>query len=134
MAGYRACKRCRPESAPGTPAWKGTLAHVSRALKLITQSSPKSLKINQLANRLGTSDRHLRRLFARHVGLSPQAVIMNNKLNTAQKLICQTSEPLSKIAFTAGFNSIRRFNDAIKKRFGLSPTKLRSQKEGNTTS
>src|SRR5437868_2726430 len=73
-AGFRPCLRCRPECSPGTPAWMGTPATVSRALRLIEESSLEDAGMEGLAERLGVSSRHLRRLFIRHLGASPSAV------------------------------------------------------------
>lgn len=74
-AGYRACKRCRPEAAPGTAAWSGTQAVVARALKLIAADRAKALTVKALAEKLGVGERHLYRLFMRHLGRGPKAVM-----------------------------------------------------------
>src|SRR3954469_6000879 len=73
-AGYRPCLRCRPECSPGTPAWYGTSSTVSRALRLIVESGLENGGMEGLAERLGVSSRHLRRLFIRHLGAPPSAV------------------------------------------------------------
>jgi len=129
-AGFRACMRCRPETAPGAPAWKGTAATVTRALRLIDGGALDRGSLPELASRLGLGERQLRRLFAQHVGASPKAVARVRRLN-ATRLLLQTSElPLSDVAFVAGFSSIRRFNDAVKTSFGRTPTELRAQGVG----
>src|SRR2546426_4170293 len=71
-AGFRPCLRCRPESAPGTPAWLGTSATVERALRLIEAGALDGDGVESLAARLGVGPRHLRRLFTEHLGTSPQ--------------------------------------------------------------
>ena len=67
-AGYRPCLRCRPECAPGTPAWSGTSTTVRRGLRLISEGALDDGSIEQLADRLGVTSRHLRRLFTKHLG------------------------------------------------------------------
>lgn len=124
-AGFRSCLRCRPETAPGTPAWAGTAATVSRALRLIEQGALDEEPMERLAARLGIGERQLRRLFILHLGAGPQAVAANRRLLTAKQLISDTSLPLSEIAFASGYRSLRRFNDAIRKAYGVAPTELR---------
>lgn len=124
-AGFRSCLRCRPETAPGTPAWAGTAATVSRALRLIEQGALDEEPVERLAARLGIGERQLRRLFLLHLGAGPQAVAANRRLLTAKQLISDTSLPLSEIAFASGYRSLRRFNDAIRKAYGVAPTELR---------
>lgn len=128
-AGYRSCLRCRPETAPGTPAWAGTAATVSRALRLIEEGALDEGSIGALAARLGLGERQLRRLFIEHTGAGPQAVAANRRLLTAKQLITDTALPLCDIAFAAGYRSLRRFNDAILKAYGMAPTELRRASE-----
>ncbi|MGD2089918.1 MAG: DNA-3-methyladenine glycosylase 2 family protein [Candidatus Aminicenantes bacterium] len=123
--GFRPCKRCRPDAAPGTPIWSGASTTVSRALQLIHSGYLDEHSVQQLGALLGLSDRQLRRLFKSHLGASPHAVALTRRLDFARKLIDETQLSMTDIAFTSGFESIRRFNDAVKKRFGQSPTDLR---------
>jgi AraC family transcriptional regulator of adaptative response / DNA-3-methyladenine glycosylase II len=124
-AGFRPCLRCRPESAPGTPAWQGSGATVSRALRLIEAGALDDAGVDALAARLGVGDRHLRRLFALHLGASPHAVAATRRAHFAKQLIDQTSLPMAEVAFAAGFASVRRFNDAIRVAFRRPPRALR---------
>ncbi len=124
-AGFRSCLRCRPESAPGTPAWSGTAAVVSRALRLIEAGALDNGRLESLAARLGLGERQLRRLFMAHVGAGPQAVAANRRLLTAKQLISDTDMPLADVAFAAGYRSLRRFNDAILNAYGVPPGALR---------
>jgi AraC family transcriptional regulator, regulatory protein of adaptative response / DNA-3-methyladenine glycosylase II len=124
-AGFRPCKRCRPEASPGTPAWSGTSATVSRALQLINHGYLDGHPVEQLGARLGIGGRQLRRLFQSHLGASPHAVALTRRLDFARQLLDETSLSMTDIAFASGFESIRRFNDAVKKRFGRSPSILR---------
>src|SRR5438067_12339831 len=112
-AGFRPCLRCRPESSPGTPAWLGTSATVSRALRLISESAIEDGGVDALAARLGIGARHLRRLFRKHLGATPMAVAKTRRLHFAKKLIDETSLPMGQIALSAGFGSVRRFNSAF---------------------
>lgn len=128
-AGFRSCLRCRPETAPGTPAWAGTAASVSRALRLIDEGALDEGKLDQLAARLGMGERQLRRLFLAHVGAGPQAVAANRRLLTAKQLIGETRLPLAQVAHAAGYRSLRRFNDAIVKAYGVAPGDIRRASE-----
>jgi AraC family transcriptional regulator of adaptative response / DNA-3-methyladenine glycosylase II len=124
-AGYRPCLRCRPEASPGTPAWLGTSATVSRALRLIADGALDADGVDALASRLGIGSRHLRRLFLEHLGATPVAIAQNRRVLFAKKLIDETSLPMAEIAWAAGFASVRRFNDAIRQTYRRAPRELR---------
>ncbi|HEY0767587.1 MAG TPA: AlkA N-terminal domain-containing protein [Steroidobacteraceae bacterium] len=124
-AGFRPCLRCRPEAAPGTPAWLGTAAVVRRALRLISEGALDEDSVEALAARLGIGARHLLRLFGRHVGASPIAVAQTRRLHFAVCLLAETKLPITQIAMAAGFGSCRRFNDAFRHTYGRSPRELR---------
>ncbi|MDX1406275.1 MAG: AlkA N-terminal domain-containing protein [Woeseiaceae bacterium] len=128
-AGFRPCLRCRPECAPGTPAWNGTSTTVRRGLRLISGGALDDGNVEYLAERLGVTSRHLRRLFTRHVGASPLAVAHTQRLHFAKRLIDETTLPMARIAEAAGYGSIRRFNDAFRKTYGRSPRELRKAGE-----
>jgi AraC family transcriptional regulator of adaptative response / DNA-3-methyladenine glycosylase II len=124
-AGYRPCLRCRPECAPGTPAWSGTSTTVARGLRLIANGALDDSNVESLATRLGVTSRHLRRLFTRHLGASPLAVAHTQRLHFAKQLIDQTTLPMQDIAIAAGYGSVRRFNDSFVNTYGRSPRDLR---------
>jgi AraC family transcriptional regulator of adaptative response / DNA-3-methyladenine glycosylase II len=124
-AGFRACRRCRPESAPGTPAWLGSGAIVARALRLINASALDDGNVEQLAERLGVGGRQLRRLFARHLGASPAEVARARRVHFARELVDRSERPITELAFVAGFASVRQFNHAFRKSFGCAPRELR---------
>ena len=125
-AGFRPCLRCRPEAAPGTPAWRGAAATVSRALRLIECGFlDDARRVDDLADTLGMTARHLRRLFLRHAGASPTAVATTRRVQRAKALIDQTALPMSAIAFAAGFASIRRFNAAFRAVYRRPPSTIR---------
>lgn len=126
-AGYRPCLRCRPELSPTLFAHVGTAATVSRALRLIAEGALDDGTVENLATRLGIGDRHLRQLFAKHLGTSPIAVAQTRRLLFAKQLLNETTLPVTDVAMAAGFTSIRRFNDAIYKTYGRSPSDLRQQ-------
>ena len=126
-AGYRPCLRCRPESAPGSPAWQGTSTTVQRALQLIRQGALNAGSLTGLAERLGVGERYLRKLFQRELGVSPQAVALNQRLLFAKKLLAETAMPITDVAFAAGFGSVRRFNSAVREHFRLTPGELRNR-------
>ncbi len=124
-AGYRPCLRCRPEASPGTPAWLGTSAVVSRALRLIAEGALDDADAPELAARLGVGERHLRRLFLRHIGASPLAVAQTRRLLFAKKLLDETALSMTEVALSSGFSSVRRFNDAIRATYARTPRELR---------
>ena len=121
--GFRACFRCRPDAA----LWMGTSATVKRALQLIDAGALGDGNLARLAERLGVGDRHLRRLFAAHVGTSPLAVAQTRRAHFARQLLDDTALPLGEIAFAAGFGSLRRFNAGIRRAFGRTPSELRAR-------
>ena len=125
VSGYRPCLRCRPESAPFSPAWSGTETTVKRALSLIHQQGFNGIKLADLAERLGISDRYLRKLFEQQVGVSPKAYIQHQQILFAKALLHQTHLPISDIAYACGFNSVRRFNDAFKRITTKTPSELK---------
>jgi len=129
-AGFRPCLRCRPEAAPGTPAWLGTAAVVRRALRLIEAGALDEDSVEALAGRLGIGPRHLLRLFVRHVGASPVAVAQTRRLHFAVCLLEETRLPITQIAMAAGFGSSRRFNDAFRHTYRRAPSELRRAGRG----
>ncbi len=124
-AGFRPCLRCRPEAAPGTPAWLGTAAVVRRAMRLIEAGALDEDSVEVLAGRLGIGSRHLLRLFVRHLGASPVAVMQTRRLHFALCLLAATRWPITQIAMAAGFRSCRRFNDAFRNAYRRTPSQVR---------
>ena len=112
-AGLRPCLRCRPETAPGTPAWNGTSATVDRAMHLIRQGALDGGSVDDLAARLGVGARHLRRLFRQHIGTTPTAFADNQRLLFAKRLVVETEMPINQASLAAGYGSLRRFNAAL---------------------
>ncbi|MEM7172410.1 MAG: Ada metal-binding domain-containing protein [Pseudomonadota bacterium] len=125
-AGYRPCLRCRPESAPFSPAWKGTRTTVERALRLIEGGALDQGPVEDLAARLGIGPRHLGRLFQQHMGASPSQTARTLRLQRAKRLLDETDLAVTEIAFKAGFGSVRRFNSAFRALYGRAPTSIRS--------
>jgi AraC family transcriptional regulator of adaptative response / DNA-3-methyladenine glycosylase II len=121
--GFRACLRCRPDAAPGSPAQAGTAATLTRGLRLLEESGD----AGGLADRLGVTDRHLRRLFARHLGATPAAVLRTRRLHLARQLLETSGLRMIDVAHAAGFQSLRRFNEAMRRGFGRTPTELRRE-------
>ncbi len=125
-AGFRPCLRCRPECSPGTAVWAGTRNTVARALSLMTERGLQDQSVEDLAGRLGVGSHHLRRLFLRHVGATPGAVAQAVRLQFAKKLIDETRLPMTQVALSSGFGSVRRFNAAIRAVYGRTPTQVRA--------
>ncbi len=124
-AGFRPCRRCRSAASPGTPAWLGTSAVVSRALRLIAAGALDSGNIEALADRVGLGARQLRRLFVEHLGAAPIRIAITRRVHFARNLIEETNLPITELAAYAGFRSIRQFNHAMRTTTGESPTQLR---------
>src|SRR6266436_5300590 len=124
-AGFRPCLRCRPETAPGSPAWTGTATTVARGMRLIEEGFLDRSSVDQLAGKLGIGPRHLLRLFLRHAGATPSEVAATRRVQSAKRLIDATAMPLSQIAFAAGFGSLRRVNDAFRATYGRAPSSFR---------
>jgi len=130
-AGFRPCLRCRPEAAPGTPAWLGTSAVVRRALRLIQNGVLDDISVDALAERIGIGSRHLHRLFTQHVGASPIAVAQTRRLHFAKRLLDETDLPVTEIAMASGFGSLRRFNFTFRRTYQRTPSELRLRRRGN---
>jgi AraC family transcriptional regulator of adaptative response / DNA-3-methyladenine glycosylase II len=128
--GFRPCRRCRPEAAPGTPASLGTGATVARALRLIDEGGLDGAGIDDLAARLGLGGRHLRRLFVEQLGASPLSIARSRRVHFARKLLDETDLPMVEVAAAAGFGSLRRFNTEVRAVFQRSPTELRGRRKG----
>lgn len=124
-AGFRPCLRCRPEASPGTPAWFGTSSVVSRGLQLIRDGALDREDVEEMADRLGVTARHLRRLFVQHLGAAPLEVALTRRVHFAKKLLDETHLPMAEVAFASGFGSVRRFNGEIRRTFSRTPTEVR---------
>jgi AraC family transcriptional regulator of adaptative response/methylated-DNA-[protein]-cysteine methyltransferase len=124
-AGFRPCLRCRPETAPGSPAWVGTATTVTRGMRLIEQGFLNEATAAELAEHLGVGPRHLLRLFFRHTGATPSEIAATRRVQIAKRLIDETGTPLCEVAFAAGFRSVRRFNDAFRATYGRAPSSFR---------
>ena len=127
-AGYRPCLRCRPETAPFCPAWKGTRTTVERALGLLEEGALDRGSVEDLAERLGVGSRHLSRLFRKHLGASPAQIAKTLRIQRAKRLLDNSTLSIGDIAFQSGFRSVRRFNAAFCELYGRSPSSLRKQR------
>jgi AraC family transcriptional regulator, regulatory protein of adaptative response / methylated-DNA-[protein]-cysteine methyltransferase len=127
-AGYRPCLRCRPETAPFSPAWNGTRTTVARATRLIVDEGlldGEDGSVEMLAARLGVGTRHLHRLFMRHLGASPSSVARTARVQRAKRLLDTTDLPMAAIALQAGFASLRRFNAVFAETYKRPPSAMR---------
>lgn len=125
QAGFRACKRCRPDAAPGSPEWDGRADVVARAMRLIADGVVDGAGVPGLAARLGYSVRQLQRMLVAEVGAGPIAIARAQRAQTARILIETTTLTMTEIAFASGFSSVRQFNDTIRTVFATAPTQLR---------
>lgn len=127
-AGFRPCLRCRPETAPFSPAWQGSRSTVQRALRLIGDGALDRDTVVQLAERLGIGSRHLDRLFQHHVGASPLQVARTQRIQRAKRMLDDTKLPMSEIALRAGFGSLRRFNAVFAEVYKRPPSAIRGMR------
>ena len=124
-AGFRACKRCRPDAVPGSPEWDVRADTVARAMRLIADGVVDREGVTGLARRLCYTERHLHRLLSAEVGAGPLALARARRAHTARLLLETTDLPITEVAFAAGFTSIRQFNDTIREVFAVTPRDLR---------
>jgi AraC family transcriptional regulator, regulatory protein of adaptative response / DNA-3-methyladenine glycosylase II len=124
-AGFRACKRCRPDASPGSPEWNVRADVVGRAMRLIADGCVDREGVAGLAARLGYSERHLHRQLVAELGAGPLSLARAQRAQTARLLIETTALPFTDVAFAAGFPSIRQFNETVREVFALTPTQLR---------
>ncbi|WP_324609608.1 AlkA N-terminal domain-containing protein [Streptomyces sp. WM6386] len=127
QAGFRACKRCRPDTSPGSPEWNQRADLVARAMRLIADGIVDREGVPGLASRLGYSTRQIERQLRAELGAGPLALARAQRAQTARLLIETTPLPMAEIAFAAGFSSIRTFNDTVREVFALSPSELRTR-------
>jgi AraC family transcriptional regulator, regulatory protein of adaptative response / DNA-3-methyladenine glycosylase II len=126
-AGFRACKRCRPDATPGSPEWDLRADLVGRAMRLIADGLVDREGVGGLARRLGYTERHVHRQLVAVVGAGPLALAHAQRAQTARILLETTVLPITDVAFAAGFQSVRQFNATIREVFALSPTELRTR-------
>jgi AraC family transcriptional regulator, regulatory protein of adaptative response / DNA-3-methyladenine glycosylase II len=131
QAGFRACKRCRPDTSPGSPEWDVRADVVARAMRLIADGVMDRGGVPELATRLGYSVRQVERQLLAELGAGPLAIARAQRAQTARLLIETSALPMGEVAFAAGFSSIRTFNDTVREVFALSPTQLRERTARN---
>jgi len=127
-AGFRACRRCRPDTTPGSPEWNVRADAVARAMRLIGDGVVEREGVDGLASRLGFSTRHVNRMVTDELGAGPLALARSRRAQAARVLIETTDMAMSDIAFAAGFASIRQFNDSIRHVYAMSPTDMRGRR------
>ncbi|MEU9339200.1 AlkA N-terminal domain-containing protein [Streptomyces sp. NPDC048290] len=128
QAGFRACKRCRPDTTPGSPEWNQRADLTARAMRLIADGVVDREGVPGLAARLGYSTRQIERQLLAELGAGPLALARAQRAETARLLIETTELPMAELAFAAGFSSIRTFNDTVREVFALAPSELRARR------
>jgi AraC family transcriptional regulator of adaptative response / DNA-3-methyladenine glycosylase II len=126
-AGFRACKRCRPDATPGSPEWDRRADLVGRAMRLINDGVVDREGVGGLASRLGYTERHVHRQLVAAVGAGPLALARAQRAQTARILLETTATTIAGVAFAAGFQSVRQFNATIREVFAMSPSELRAR-------
>lgn len=124
-AGFRPCLRCRPELAPGFAATEASAKLARTAARMIEDGVANDIDLSLVAERIGVTDRHLRRIFSEEFGVSPVQYAQTHRLLLAKRLLTDTSLPVTDVAFASGFSSVRRMNALFAERYGFSPTRLR---------
>ncbi|MCW2831872.1 MAG: AraC family transcriptional regulator [Aeromicrobium sp.] len=132
-AGLRACRRCRPDTTPGSPDWDVRADAVARAMRLISDGVVEREGVGGLARRLGFSSRHVSRMLTHELGAGPLAMARSNRSHAARVLIETTDMPMADVAFAAGFASIRQFNESVRQTYDLTPTEMRGGRRGAPT-
>ncbi|HEY9338369.1 MAG TPA: Ada metal-binding domain-containing protein, partial [Kribbella sp.] len=132
QAGFRACKRCRPDASPGSPEWNDRADLVARAMRLIGDGVVDRDGVPGLATQLGYSVRQVQRQLQAELGAGPLALARAQRAQTARLLIETSSLQMADVAFAAGFSSVRTFNETVQEVFALSPTELRSRVKRGT--
>ncbi|MFE7967221.1 AlkA N-terminal domain-containing protein [Streptomyces cellulosae] len=127
QAGFRACKRCRPDTSPGSPEWNVRADLVARAMRLIADGVVDREGVTGLAARLGYSTRQIERQLLAELGAGPLALARAQRARTARLLVETTDLPMADVAFASGFSSVRTFNDTVREVFALSPSELRTR-------
>ncbi len=126
-AGLRACKRCRPDAAPGSPEWDRRSDLVGRAMRLIADGVVDRHGVAGLATRLGYTERHVHRQLSAAVGAGPLALTRARRAQTARLLLETTKLPMTGVSCAAGFRSVRQFNATVREIFATTPSELRSR-------
>jgi AraC family transcriptional regulator, regulatory protein of adaptative response / DNA-3-methyladenine glycosylase II len=127
QAGFRACKRCRPDTTPGSPEWDVAADTAGRAMRLISDGLVERAGVEGLASKVGYTSRHLSRVLVRELGAGPLALARARRAQTARTLVETTAMPFAEVAFAAGFASIRQFNDTVREVYATTPSQLRQQ-------
>ena len=130
-AGFRPCLRCRPELAPGFAATEASAKLARTAARMIEDGVANDIDLSLVAEKIGVTDRHLRRIFSEEFGVSPVQYAQTHRLLLAKRLLTDTLLPVADVAFASGFSSVRRMNALFAERYGFSPTRLRKDGEDN---
>ncbi|MGB8196241.1 MAG: AlkA N-terminal domain-containing protein [Acidimicrobiales bacterium] len=131
LAGFRACKRCRPDASPGSPEWNSRADVAARAMRLIGDGVVDREGVHGLARQIGYSVRQLERVLQNEIGAGPIAIARAQRAQTARILIETTGLAMTDVAFAAGFSSVRQFNDTVQAVYASSPTMLRTRAKGS---
>src|SRR6187455_1501399 len=128
QAGFRPCLRCRPELAPGS----APVDDAQRVAQLIVQRLEEghldgSDGLEEIADQFELSSRQIRRIVQKELGVPPIQLLLTRRLLLAKQLLTETTLPITEVAFASGFSSLRRFNDAFTRRYGMAPTRLRAR-------
>ena len=126
-AGYRACKRCLPEAAPGSPEWDLRQDLAGRAMRLIREGALDQGGVESLSRRLGYTSRHIHRVLVAELGAGPAALSRAHRAQIARNLLLNTDLKLADVAFAAGFGSVRQFNDTLREVYAATPTAIRKR-------
>jgi AraC family transcriptional regulator of adaptative response / DNA-3-methyladenine glycosylase II len=127
-AGFRACRRCRPETSPDSPDWDVRADLVGRGLRLIADGVVDAEGVEGLARRLTVGSRQLHRTFVAELGTGPLAVARTRRARLAKQLLEQTDLPSTDVAYAAGFRSVRQYHDTVRRLYGRTPGEIRARR------
>jgi AraC family transcriptional regulator of adaptative response / DNA-3-methyladenine glycosylase II len=126
-AGYRPCRRCRPELERGETPLDAVPRLAHKVVEQISVGALNGRTVKAFARDLGMSERHVRRAVEREMGASPFRLALTQRLTTSAKLLSETRRPITEVAYASGFQSLRRFNAAFREHFEMSPSQWRRQ-------
>jgi AraC family transcriptional regulator, regulatory protein of adaptative response / DNA-3-methyladenine glycosylase II len=126
-AGFRACKRCLPEASPGSPEWNLRQDLAGRAMRLIREGALNDGDLAALSSQLGYSPRHVHRILVAELGAGPAALARAHRAQVARNLLVSSHLKLADVAFSAGFGSVRQFNETMRQIYAVTPTEIRTK-------
>jgi AraC family transcriptional regulator of adaptative response/methylated-DNA-[protein]-cysteine methyltransferase len=121
-AGFRPCKRCKPDRSPDRQIHAAMVADICRAI----EAAEEPLSLAVLAARAGLSPYHFHRVFKGATGLTPRAYAAARRGQRVRQELEKRSKTVTDAIYDAGFNSGGRFYEASAELLGMTPTDYRA--------